>query len=50
MKTVMSYTIPHLMQRFIEQHSDVQLQTCNYYSKDALSHLTNGTIVYECVE
>lgn len=44
MKTVMSYTIPHPMQRFIEQHSDVQLQICNYYSKDALSHLTNGTI------
>ena len=32
MKTVMSYTIPHPM------------QICNYYSKDALSHLINGTI------
>ena len=43
-KTVMSYTIPYPMQRFIKQHSDVQLQICNYYSKDALSHLINGTI------
>lgn len=44
MDSVMSYTIPHLMQRFIDEHPDVQLQICNYYSRDALAHLTNGTI------